>query len=91
MNAGLTQDRPSRLGPCMVRHGPAGTVVQRSDNAAEAVLNPTAFALWELCDGVTSVAEMVEAVCQLFDITADRAVADVADGLRQLRDAGLVS
>lgn len=91
MNVRLAQDRPRQLGPCRVRQEAAGTVVQRLDESAEAILNPTAFALWELCDGTTSVAEMVEAVCQLFDINPGKAATDVADGLRQLRHAGLVS
>lgn len=29
-------------------------------------LNPTALAIWELCDGETTVEEMVTALCELF-------------------------
>jgi hypothetical protein len=40
------------------------------------VLNETALALWELCDGLTTSDEMVSAICVLFaagqpDIAAD--------------------
>ena len=55
------------------------------------VLNGTARALWELCDGATSVEEMTGAVTALFDTDGDTARAEVALGLRDLHDAGLVT
>lgn len=54
-------------------------------------LNPTAMALWELCDGNTAIDEMVLAVCALFDIEPGRARADVMAALEDLRAAGLIS
>jgi hypothetical protein len=53
-------------------------------------LNPTARAVWELCDGETTVAELADAVCQLFPITHDDAVADVVAVVDRFVDAGLV-
>lgn len=54
-------------------------------------LNPTARALWELCDGATSIDEMVQAVCDLFTIDPERARTDVEAALQDLRVSGLIT
>lgn len=53
-------------------------------------LNSTALALWELCDGSTTVAEMVNALDLFFD--AERAEIDnaVVETLDELTDLGAV-
>ena len=53
-------------------------------------LNPTARAVWELCDGTTTVDELVDAITQLFSVDRDVAVADVLGIVGQLEAAGLV-
>jgi hypothetical protein len=53
-------------------------------------LNPTARAVWELCDGTTTVDELVDAITQLFSVDRDVAVADVLDIVGQLEEADLV-
>jgi hypothetical protein len=60
-------------------------------NGTQHLLNPTAHALWELCDGSTSVEEMIGAILQLFAV--DRGVVrdDVAHALSQLTDLGLLT
>jgi len=55
------------------------------------VLNPTARAIWELCDGVTLPAEMVVAICQVFAVTPERASADVDRTLEELTRVGLIA
>ena len=55
------------------------------------VLNPTARAIWELCDGVTLPAEMVAAICQVFAVTPERAAADVDRTLEELTRVGLIA
>jgi hypothetical protein len=54
-------------------------------------LNDTAFALWELCDGTTTVAEMVDAVSMLFAGSPEALQRDVRAALQHLLDAGLVT
>ena len=54
-------------------------------------LNPTALALWELCDGSTTVDEMIYAVCALFSVGERDASADVEDALRSLHRSGLLA
>jgi PqqD family protein of HPr-rel-A system len=54
------------------------------------VLNPTARAIWELCDGSTTLDELVDAICQVFSVPHGVALRDVAGVLGQLEEAGLV-
>jgi hypothetical protein len=53
-------------------------------------LNPTARAVWELCDGRTTVEEVVEAICQIFLVERDNATAGVVAIVGELEAAGLV-
>lgn len=54
------------------------------------VLNPTALALWELCDGSTAIEEMVAAVSELFAIPPPQARQDVETALRQMLQTGAI-
>jgi hypothetical protein len=53
-------------------------------------LNPTARAIWELCDGTTTIEELTDAICQVFDVTRPTATADVTTVLDDLTAADLV-
>ena len=55
------------------------------------VLNPTARAIWELCDGTTTLDELVDAICKVFSVPHGVALRDVAAVLAQFEGAGLVS
>ena len=63
-----------RAGITVAHHADASVLTSRS--GAEHTMNATALALWELCDGDTSVREMVNALDRFFD--ADRADIEVA-------------
>lgn len=54
------------------------------------VLNPTAHALWLLCDGATTPVEMASAVCDVFDVDGETATRDVTVALEALVRDGLV-
>lgn len=83
-------DRPVRLPGTVVEGSVEGLVASRAEPPLRVALNPTAAALWKLCDGETTVAEMVSAVCDLFEVTPAQAEADVTAGIEQMRRAGLV-
>lgn len=84
------QSRPLRTdGAAIMRRGEV-TVLAPPDLGRRVALNPTALALWELCDGETTVEEMVEAICSLFAVAREQATADVQSALAQMRDAGVV-
>ena len=54
-------------------------------------LNTTALALWELCDGSTSVDEMVSAIDRFFDADAGVIRQDVTATLEELVARGFLS
>lgn len=66
-------------------------VLRRNDDDSEHLVNETALALWQLCDGATTTEEMIEGVCALFDAPREAIADDVASALDQLRQAGLVT
>ena len=54
------------------------------------LLNDSARAIWELCDGATNAAEMARAVSQLTDADYEDAKKDVDTTLTKLTSLGLV-
>ena len=54
------------------------------------VLNATALALWELCDGNTRPEEMVDAVCVLFGEDHAAVERDVTSTLAEFENLGLI-
>jgi hypothetical protein len=60
------------------------------DRAVAHELNPTARAVWELCDGTTTIEELIDAIRQVFAVEREVALADVTDVVEQLEAAGLV-
>lgn len=69
--------------------GAGGTLVLRDAEGHDlCALNETASALWDLCDGRTSVEEMVDAVCQVCAVDADQARRDIAVAIQHLVAAG---
>lgn len=54
-------------------------------------LNESAAAVWELCDGQTTIDEMVMAICELSSIRPDQAREDVETTIAQLERAGLLT
>ena len=51
-------------------------------------LNPTASLRWELLDQARSVADVVAALCERFDVNEDTARADVVGFCRELHECG---
>lgn len=66
------------------------TLIDR-DAGTTHVLNPPARAIWELCDGTTTLDELVNAICEVFSVPHGQALRDVAAVLGQLEEAGLVT
>jgi hypothetical protein len=67
------------------------TVIVDQDSSSLHVVNETALALWELCNGENTVAEMVTAICELFGESAAVVVRDVEGTLARFDAAGLLS
>jgi hypothetical protein len=87
----LDMDRRPRRRPEARRLVEKGRIViSDADGRAVVSLNESAAAVWELCDGTTSVAEMVAAICDLSSIAPSRASTDVVRTLKALEKAGLI-
>ena len=62
-----------------------------ADRTVALVGNESAAALWQLCDGATSIEEMVTASCEVSALSFDRATDDVEKTLTEFERAGLIS
>ncbi len=54
------------------------------------LLNPSAAAVWDCCDGSTSVEQMVSRLTEAYPDEADVIGQDVLETVRKLRDLGLI-
>jgi hypothetical protein len=80
---------PRRAAGVRVEHRHNDNVLTTSDGSAH-VLNDTALALWELCDGGTAPHEMVHALHQFYDADREEIDAAVRRILDDLAELGLV-
>ena len=92
MTSPLTiSSRPVRASGLWVRQSGDETVLVDGEHDRVHVLNETALALWELCDGETTIEEMVTAATGLFDADHDRLQQDVLDALLAMCDRGIIA
>lgn len=81
--------RPERVGHVKLKG--RGTMPILVGGTEVLGLNETALAIWDLCDGGTSVDEMVEAVIELTGLEAVRARADVGGVIDEFERLGIVT
>lgn len=81
---------PTRSGEARIRDHGNEVAVFNPDTEVLTLMNPSAFALWELCDGDTTPDEMVAAVADLTRVDEESARRDVEKGLAELAELGLV-
>lgn len=74
----------------MQEAGGEGWTVYEPETDSLHVLNDSARAIWELCDGQTTPEEMADAVAQLTNLDRKAAVEEVATALRALDEAKLI-
>jgi hypothetical protein len=84
------QRLPRRRSNVTVQEVGSETWLVSSSAETAHLLNPTARAIWELCDGMTTLDEVAEAICQLFDVSCDSALRDVRAVVDQFAAADLV-
>lgn len=68
-----------------------GWTVYESETDALHVLNDSARAIWELCDGTTTPSEMALAISELTGLGLDEARRDVEETLDRLSNLKLIS
>jgi hypothetical protein len=82
--------RPRRVRGTTLKRGRRRTVILGPQQEALLTVNATAAALFELCDGATSIEEIVGAICDLSSVPAERALDDVLRSLAQFARAGVI-
>ncbi len=82
--------RPVRGANLWVRQSGDETVLVDGANDRVHMLNETALALWELCDGETTVEEMVTAASRLFDADRDQLQRDVLAALTSMEQRDIL-
>lgn len=90
MNETRTGLRPVRKGEAWVQREGDKTAVFNPETGLLHVLNPSALAIWELCDGETSPHEMGAAISEITGLGEEVTVGDVEMTLRSLAEAGLI-
>jgi hypothetical protein len=83
--------RPAQT-PGLAAHRESGSLtIEDAAGTRRYAVNATALAVWDLCDGATSAAEMIEAMTSIFDAPPDVVEHDVVSVLDHLASLGLIS
>lgn len=90
MSVGLEVARPRRRDDVWLRSARDETSIYDPATKAVHILNDTALAIWELCDGETEVQEMIVAICNISHLHRDVIQEDVSRVLQELSRNGLV-
>jgi hypothetical protein len=90
VNTSLRNDRPVRRPDVWLRKTNREIAVYDPLGNRIHLLNDTALAIWELCDGDTTPAEMITAICELCGMHRDIVTEDVERVLADFDEAGLV-
>ena len=83
-------DYPKRRGELLGASDSGGWTVYDKEADSLHVLNESARAIWELCDGETRSDEMAQAISELTKISYEDALRDVLTTLDELARLGLV-
>jgi hypothetical protein len=84
------QVRPTRRMEVVLRRSGGETILYDTAHDSVHLVNDTAAAIWELCDGETQKDEIVVAICQLTGMLPDIVEEDVDRLMQEFVDAGLV-
>jgi hypothetical protein len=71
--------------------GPDGWAIYDPDTDTAHLVNESARAIWELCDGATTPEEMASAIAELTSVGMDQARGDVEATLDRLLTLRLIS
>jgi PqqD family protein of HPr-rel-A system len=85
-----TEGYPRKRGQAWVQRDGNETAVFNPDTGMLHMLNPSALAIWEMCDGETTPTEMAEAITEVTGLDREATSADVDSALASLRQAGLL-
>jgi hypothetical protein len=79
-----------RSGRVVAQHAQGELVMLALDTGQYYTLNEGGSTVWGLCDGATTLAAVVQAVCAEFDAPPEVVEADVIEVVGELVDEGLL-
>jgi hypothetical protein len=90
MRQELAISRPMRAPGLSAHHEVGALTIEDAAGTQRFEVNATALAIWDLCDGDTSAAEMIEAMSSIFAAPPQVVAEDVATVLDHLASLGLI-
>lgn len=90
MNVAVRKGKPLRRPGVWLRQAGEENAVYDPLTESLHLLNETALAIWELCDGQTEPREMVKAICDLFGTSPEDVTQDVHQILLEFEKAGII-
>jgi PqqD family protein of HPr-rel-A system len=84
------EGRPERKGEAWVQREGDRTAIFNPETGLLHLLNPSALAIWELCDGQTTAEEMADAISEITGLDQETTVGDVEKALESLQEARLI-
>ena len=90
MTSEVRQRRPVRREGVWLRTTGEENAVFDPETGGLHLLNETARAIWELCDGDTTPEEMVKAICELSGLHPDVVTEDVSRTLLEFEHLGIL-
>jgi hypothetical protein len=87
----MNESNPRRLGEVWTRQEGDQTAVFDPSTGRLTRLNPSALAIWELCDGETEPSEIVDALVELTGRSQAEIALEVETTIGELQDLGLLT
>jgi hypothetical protein len=83
--------RPARRPEVWIRQAKGENAAFQPTSGEVYLMNDTAKAIWDLCDGDTSPDEMIEAICDITSLPSEIVAEDVERTLLGFEEAGLIA
>jgi len=85
------QSTPRQVEAASAEVRPTGAILRKQGDSALFELNSSAFAIWNLCDGQTTLREMAEAIGELTGASLDETLTEVTRTIEEFYSLGLAS
>jgi hypothetical protein len=85
-----TQSVPQRVANVITQGADGDTVLLHIETGNYFALNEVGSRVWSLCDGARSISDIVEVICQEFDVSEQTAETDTLDLFDMLKSENLV-
>lgn len=85
------QSTPRQVEKTSAEVRPSGAILRKQGDPALFELNASAFAIWNLCDGQTTLSEMAEAIGELTGAPLDETLTEVTRTIEEFYSLGLAS